>query len=164
MTLLGALTLVWVSAPSTTTVILAFSISEEEHQDDDGDLDGYAVMIPINAWLREYANGQQFHQRELDSDSYGGDGLSETVLYVAAFEDFDEGAFLDFLDGELSLDGSKSDDVVGWQEPDEVEVLVKRSDEEGFRILWPDTRWGDRPRRRSRPESEPPPRRAWWRR
>lgn len=52
---------------------------------------------------------------------------------------------MDFLDGELSLGGGPGADVVGWLEPDEVEVLVKRSDEEGFRILWPDTRWGERP-------------------
>lgn len=103
-----------------TNVILSFS-SMEEYLDDDKGNEIYPVMETINEWLKKN-NHIAFSTDISLKDVIGGEKWFETPLFIAAFNYFDCGAFIEYLKSLV------------WKEPSCVQVFVQEQDEDIFTL------------------------------
>lgn len=96
-------------------VLLSFSILE----------DAPARMGEVNEWLSECGTNPGMFGLELADveQAYGGYKRLEAVVYAAAFNYLPEDDFLAALKR------------VGWEYPDEVQILIRRQHDPLFEIL-----------------------------
>jgi hypothetical protein len=105
-------------------VILSFSILEKSQCHEDGSRT-WLIMEDVNAWLlKEIA--QRFGPDIGGlADAYGGSKWLETPLFVAAFNYLPEAELLGLLR------------TLPWEEPAEVQLMVKRQEGELFEMIQP---------------------------
>jgi len=105
---------------NVTNVILSFSIIEEEYELQD--FQHYKIMDKINQWLYDSKYGQ--FSKEL-TEYAGGNKVTETPIYIAAFNHFNIDAFVEFIK------------TLNWEEPEDVQIFIQTQDEDRFLIIEP---------------------------
>jgi hypothetical protein len=92
--------------------LLSFSGLEDEK----------ARAAEVNAFLAARDDRQQFVSID-EWQGYGGYKMLETPLYVCAFNHLDEGWLMEQLSN------------VAWEHPADVQLLIKRQDDDRFEIV-----------------------------
>lgn len=93
--------------------ILSFSIMENE-----GDR-----IADVNRFFGEHKPFISVHDDKLPNGWYGGTKYLETPLLIAAFNYFEEVAFIKHLK------------TIGWKHPENVQLMIQRQDDDVFSIV-----------------------------
>lgn len=102
---------------TVTNIILSFSIIE-----DDRDVDGenvYFFMDSINKWLSD----NNFGSFGKEADSPNTQKCLETPIFTAAFNYFDLGGFVAFIN------------LLDWEERENVQIFVQEQEDDKFTIM-----------------------------
>ena len=92
--------------------ILSFNICENEDE----------KIIQVNSFFN-HRGFISVENESLPTGWYGGTKMLETPLFVAAFNYFSEGLFINHLK------------TLNWKYPEEVQLIIKRQDDDTFSIV-----------------------------
>jgi hypothetical protein len=98
-----------------TNIIFTFSVNESYEKTIDK-IDEYLIA-------KYFTKLVSIRDAKLPDKWYGGHKYFETELYLAAINAFDEKDFFDFIA------------KLGWEEPEFVQLIVKRDGEDKFSIV-----------------------------